>query len=241
MFCSASGCSSVCNPSNPATDSVRIDPSAFAREAAPQNRESDLAEVREAEAQQNHTGQTMQELAEQQRREEEEEVERAKMEEQRIKEERRLEAEKREEEERLRRHREEQERRIQEEKQKQERELERIREAKRVEETEARARKEALNNFYKQYRFTDVNEPARQAGCHVWSKPTTYPLHRAAELDEAGIVQMLLKEGANPRLKDSSGKTALQVARKKSKNGSHNDVLRLLNDLDEALPNVGGA
>jgi ankyrin repeat protein len=57
---------------------------------------------------------------------------------------------------------------------------------------------------------------------------TTYPLHRAAELGDEKMVESLLAEGADPAQKNSSGKTAVQVANGKNKKGSHSGAMRVL-------------
>jgi hypothetical protein len=49
----------------------------------------------------------------------------------------------------------------------------------------------------------------------------TYPLHVAAEKNNAEIVKILLLHQADPQQKDSKRCTALQVAEKKDKKGSH--------------------
>ena len=78
-------------------------------------------------------------------------------------------------------------------------------------EQELRERRYALDLFYKQHGFLGGNEP-RRSGCGVWAATTTYPLHCAAELADVRIAEMLLKAGAIPAQKNSSGKTAAQVA-----------------------------
>merc|ERR550525_900673 len=92
---------------------------------------------------------------------------------------------------------------------------------------EAQERKEALERFLTRHGFAGINEPRRN-GCTFLGATKTYPLHCAAELGDAGVVEMLLKEGAMPSQKNSSGKTALQLAQKKGRAGSHDTVLRLL-------------
>lgn len=49
----------------------------------------------------------------------------------------------------------------------------------------------------------------------------TYPLHVAAAKNDAQIIQLMLLHEADPNQLDSSGRTPLQVAAKKCKNGSH--------------------
>lgn len=185
------------------------------------------------------------ERAEEQRRLEAEEAERAGFEEQlaletaRLQEQARLEEEQaRLEEERARLAQEERLRREREYAEEVARREEAERLARAQEAQEASERKDALDHFYQQHGFVGVNEP-RRAGCAVWAAATTYPLHVAAELADARIVEMLLKEGASPSQKNSSGKTAAQVAQKKNKGGSHDGVLRLIGT--EFRPRVGGA
>lgn len=160
---------------------------------------------------------------EQRRQRQQEEAERAKLEEQRRQEEelRRLEEERlqREEAEKARAQREDEERRL-------------------ALKQEEDARKEALSRFYLQNGFTDKNDP-RRGGCAICKASETYPLHVAAEQRNATIVEMLLKDGANATLKNSSGKTALQVAQKMNKAGSHDAVVRILGG--EPKPRTGGA
>lgn len=57
---------------------------------------------------------------------------------------------------------------------------------------------------------------------------TTYPLHSAAKEGNARMVAMLLKEGADATQKNSSGRTAVQVAQKRNKAGSHAPVISAL-------------
>jgi len=56
----------------------------------------------------------------------------------------------------------------------------------------------------------------------------THALHIAAESNDKRLVKMLVEEGADPLLKNSTGKTALQVAEARSSNGSHVGVVRYL-------------
>ena len=78
-------------------------------------------------------------------------------------------------------------------------------------EQELRERRDLLDLFYKQHGFRGANEP-RRSGCGVWAVATTYPLHCAAELADVRIAEMLLKARAILAQKNSSGKTAAQVA-----------------------------
>jgi len=121
--------------------------------------------------------------------------------------------------------------------------LEREEKARREEaERQARLKKEQehkeVADWCQGHGFADISAPRRN-GCTAWSAATTYPLHLAVELADAHIVGLLLKEGANPEQKNSSGKTAGQVAQKKDKNGSHREVKRLLTGT--AAPQAAGA
>jgi len=57
---------------------------------------------------------------------------------------------------------------------------------------------------------------------------TTYPLHAAAKLGNAAMVDMLLLAGASLAQRDSRGKTAAEVAEKANTRNSHAGVLRAL-------------
>lgn len=68
---------------------------------------------------------------------------------------------------------------------------------------------------------------------------TTYPLHRAAKLGDAQMVEWLLVEGADPFQTNSAGRTPAQVAQRHDRTNSHRKVLQLLSAPDVALS--GGA
>jgi hypothetical protein len=80
-------------------------------------------------------------------------------------------------------------------------------------------RKAAVDAFLAEHKFADINSATKSM------LRTTYPLHVAAELRDRGMVGMLLAEGADPRQKNSAGKTAFQVAQEKDRAGSHVGVL----------------
>merc|ERR1712061_942428 len=98
---------------------------------------------------------------------------------------------------------------------------------------EQEVRTKAIAGFLKEHGFASAEAPKRSM------MKTTYPLHCAAKEGNSQMVEMLLKEGVNPAQKNSSGKTAAQVAQMKNKKGSHASVLLLLNKV--AVPNAGGA
>jgi len=101
------------------------------------------------------------------------------------------------------------------------------RELEQLQEREKQLRQEILKSFCQRHGFANVTEP-RRSGCAVFGSSFTYPLHQAAELADARIVEMLLREGASPMVKNGSKQTAAQVAQKMNKNGSHDGVLQAL-------------
>jgi len=99
----------------------------------------------------------------------------------------------------------------------------------RARQEEKERRRQLLDKFFKDYGFRrGVNGPQTRTIWAFCRQITTYPLHRAAALGDAYLVEMLLREGAEVALKDSKGKTAVEVAEMKNKDGSHNDALRWL-------------
>jgi len=216
-------CAGPCSGSDPTTDSVRVDISAVGAAAETERLRAEEAARREAEERLAEQEAQQRAEEERQRQEEEEclrlEEQRAREEQERLEEERRRAAE-----EQARLEREEQARREEAERQ--------------ARLKEERERKEALHAFCQQHGFADISGP-RRTGCAVWSAATTYPLHWAAELADARVVGLLLKEGVDTKQKNSAGKTAAQVAQKKDKNGSHQEVKRLL--AGAAAPQAGGA
>jgi len=78
-----------------------------------------------------------------------------------------------------------------------------------------------LEAFLKEHGYVAVN--TRKKAMFSYS----FPLHTAVTVGDATIIRILLAAGADAKLKNSSGKTAAQVAQKHPKNGSLN-VLRQL-------------
>jgi len=218
--CGAPSCKDTCAPRDPAGSVVRISQEqveARHRRAAEEERAGEEAQRRADEAA------------------------RARAEEERLlaeEEKARLLAEEEEEEERRRSLREQEARALAES---QEREAARLREERREaaereaaereaaerrrraqEEAERRARSARVVEFLKAQGFAGVNAGKRKM------LRTTYPLHRAAELGDEKMVEALLAEGADASQKNSSGKTAAQVAGGKNKKGSHSGALRVL-------------
>jgi len=99
----------------------------------------------------------------------------------------------------------------------------------------AQERKAAVASFLKKAGFTGVNTVKKSM------MSSTYALHKAAEAGDDKLVAMLLEEGAVLEQKNSSGKTAAQVAEKKNKNGSHAKVLEILSSSSAASAKCGGA
>lgn len=78
-----------------------------------------------------------------------------------------------------------------------------------------------LEGFLKEHGYVAVN--TRKKAMFSYS----FPLHTAVTVGDATMIRILLAAGADAKLKNSSGKTAAQVAQKHPKNGSLN-VLRQL-------------
>jgi len=86
---------------------------------------------------------------------------------------------------------------------------------------EERGRREKLLQFLKANHFKDVNSSAG------WFFNYCFPLHVAVEQNNAAMVEMLLHFKAKTKLKDASGETARQRARKMNVSGSHEKVLKV--------------
>jgi len=85
-----------------------------------------------------------------------------------------------------------------------------------------RDRQAKVTTFLKTKGFKSVTAPKRSM------MKTTYPIILAAEAGDTEMVEFLIQEGADPAQKNSSGKTAQEVATKKNKKSSHDGVLRAL-------------
>jgi len=220
----------ACSGSDPAQDTVKFDASALAKQQ--QEAEQAAAAAKEAERRQ------------QQEREEARLREEARQAEAEAQRRRAEEAELQRQQEEERRRAEEQERlaRLQQEEEEQRRAIERAQAEQRAEQerqerevAEARARKSAVAAFLKEHGFKGGVSDAKKS-----MMSTTYPLHTAAKAGNARMVEMLLKEGASVAQKNSSGKTAAQVAEKSNKNGSHAAALRALTAGPSAAGRAGG-
>merc|ERR1712004_1419 len=110
----------------------------------------------------------------------------------------------------------------------QEQEQEQQRERERQEQQEAehlakeQERKALVGAFLKEHGYSDVGRPKRTM------TKTKYPIHTAAKIGDSRVVAALIEEGADPAQKNSAGRTALQVAEKLNKKGSHADAVRAL-------------
>lgn len=99
------------------------------------------------------------------------------------------------------------------------------REARERRATEERAQREAqekVNTFLRVRGFKGIALPQKK--CFS----TRYALHAAAEENSAELVRALLACGADKRARNSSGKTALEVAQRLNKKGSHSAVVAAL-------------
>ena len=79
-----------------------------------------------------------------------------------------------------------------------------------------------ISSWLRLYNFwdLDVNEQQvpRPSGCFLFRRPESMrPIHVAAKLGHERIVKSLLMARADPKLKTSRGRTALQIARKADK------------------------
>ena len=79
-----------------------------------------------------------------------------------------------------------------------------------------------LSSFLEKHGFSGINVPRRSF------LRKTFALHKAAELADVATTTLLLAEGADVSLRNSSGRTAADVAKKKDNCGSHAAVFNLL-------------
>jgi len=106
-----------------------------------------------------------------------------------------------------------------------------------LQERERWVRKTAVATFLRDNGFSSVNEAKRTL------LRTTYPLHLAAEMGNARMVKMLIREGADLTLQNSAGRSALQVAREESAKdrSSQQGNAHALRALAAAAKSRGGA
>jgi len=85
-----------------------------------------------------------------------------------------------------------------------------------------RMRRLRIDSFLREHGFTEhTNVPKRTL------MTTKYPLHTAAKLGDAELVEMLIEERADPTLCDSRGLTPMQTAERHNIDGSHEAVLQV--------------
>merc|ERR1712187_883558 len=89
-------------------------------------------------------------------------------------------------------------------------------------EAQAEQRKALVTAFLKEHGYNDVGIPKKTM------LKTKYPIHTAAKMGDPITVTALLAEGADAAQTNSAGQTAVQIAQKKNKKGSHENVLRIL-------------
>eukprot|EP00435_Cladocopium_sp_Y103_P010284 s3121_g2.t1 len=82
-----------------------------------------------------------------------------------------------------------------------------------------------LESFLKLHGFEDVSD-SKSVGW--WWKDTVAPIHVAAKLGDSDMLRRLLNQGVAADAKTSRGKSALQLAMKHNKGGSHVEVIALL-------------
>jgi len=218
----------ACKPSNPATSTVKVDPSLIANQdkenANQQNvQKEEMLKKEEQERERRETEARERKAREQREREEAE----RKLEAER-REQQRLAAERREAEEMQRRREQEAQRAAEEEEEQRRREEAQQRrqaeeERLRVEKEKAEADAETLRNFLTSKGYgEDVNGKRKTMRKHY------HPLHDAVAANDADLIRVLLEAKADPALRSSSGKTALERATKWNKEGSHDQVCTTL-------------
>ncbi|CAE7731085.1 unnamed protein product [Symbiodinium sp. CCMP2592] len=92
---------------------------------------------------------------------------------------------------------------------------------------EERQRRAEVINWLKSQGFPDIAAPKKTRSC--MSTSHQYPLHKAVTDGNGRIVKLLLEMHANPKLKNSKGKTPLEVA-KKTKTTASKEIISLLED-----------
>mmetsp|Transcript_22931 Transcript_22931/g.52566 ORF Transcript_22931/g.52566 Transcript_22931/m.52566 type:complete len:221 (-) Transcript_22931:221-883(-) len=212
----------ACKPADPATATVKIDPASLAedKENVAQNsqHQQEAALERKQREEQQDPEQEERKAAEAHKAEEE----------RRRLEQERLEAAQREADELEKcREREAERQRLAAEERLQREEMEH-REQEKQREEQAKADAEALSNFLttKGYK-EDVNGKRKTMMKHY------HPLHDAVQMKDADLVRILLEARADPTLRSSSGKTALERAKKSNSDGTLSTIVE---ELSSAMP-----
>ncbi|CAE7037119.1 unnamed protein product [Symbiodinium sp. CCMP2456] len=102
-----------------------------------------------------------------------------------------------------------------------------------------------ISDWLRLYNFWDLDVNEQQvtspSGCFLFRRPESMrPIHVAAKLGHERIVKCLLLARADPKTKTSRGRTALQIARKANKEGSHRETVEVL-EAAETTVSVRGA
>lgn len=87
---------------------------------------------------------------------------------------------------------------------------------------------EYLNSFLDCHGFRDAHSSDRRCGGCFGCREVLYPIHVAARLGDAEVVKLLLAAGVDPAKESSHGHTAAEMAEMEDVEGSHAQVLFLL-------------
>ena len=86
------------------------------------------------------------------------------------------------------------------------------------------------------FREMDVNEQQVPSGCFLFKRPEPMcPIHVAAKRGHERIIKFLLMARADPTLKTSRGRTALEIARKADVKSSHRETMEALETAERAV------
>mmetsp|Transcript_116388 Transcript_116388/g.329848 ORF Transcript_116388/g.329848 Transcript_116388/m.329848 type:complete len:185 (+) Transcript_116388:48-602(+) len=83
-------------------------------------------------------------------------------------------------------------------------------------------RKSMVGAFLKEHGYVSADAPKKTM------LKTKYPIHTAAKIGDPKLIAALIEEGADPMQKDSTRKTALEVAERCNRKGSHAGAERAL-------------
>jgi len=221
----------ACTPADPATATVKVDPAKLAEDkenVAQNSQQKTAAELERQQREEQQAREREERKAAAEARKAEEERRRLEME--------RLEAAQREAEELERcREREAERQRIAAEEEQRRLEKERLqreemerREQEKQREEQAKADAETLSKFLTSKGYKeDVNGKRKTMMKHY------HPLHDAVQQKDADLVRILLEARADPTLRSSSGKTALDRAKKSNTDGS---LATIVEELSTAMP-----